>query len=236
MLPVLSPAHADKPASCSQESLAFLGPIPLPIRVDGHPQHTRWYVAAPEDPKQRTADHCAHVCAAVFGDLEGSSEPPLVRIHSCCFTGDVLGSLRCDCGPQLTSAIRQMAASPSGGVLVYAAGHEGRGIGLWAKAAAYLLQDDGLDTYQANRALGFPEDERDYRHAATIVRHLLGDRPIRLLTNNPDKVNQLAAFGLRAVVQEPLVAGVSAQNRRYLEAKRDHGHVIRAEALTHGND
>ena len=111
-------------------------------------------------------------------------------------------------------------------MIIYMAGHEGRGIGLWAKAATYLLQDEGEDTYQANRSLGLPDDSRDFSEAAAMLLYFLGDKPFRLLTNNPKKVNDLRAAGLTRIVPEKHLTGVSQWNRHYLDAKRLKGHHI----------
>ncbi|MEM9624086.1 MAG: GTP cyclohydrolase II, partial [Pseudomonadota bacterium] len=154
------------------------------------------------------------------------TENPLVRVHSNCLTGDVFGSQRCDCGPQLDRALARISADPAGGYLVYMAGHEGRGIGLWAKAATYLLQDAGEDTYQANRSLGLPDDSRDFTDAAILLKHFVGKEAFRLLTNNPKKVTDLNEFGLHDIVQEKHVTGVNDWNRRYLHAKQEKGHRL----------
>jgi GTP cyclohydrolase II len=148
---------------------------------------------------------------------------PLVRPHSECLTGDVFGSERCDCGPQLREAVERI--SQSGGYLLYLR-QEGRGIGLYAKLDAYALQDRGLDTYEANRALGRGEDERDYTAAAQMLA-ALGVAEIRLLSNNPDKAAQLAALGTTVVGRIPTGVHVSASNVRYLRAKVEHtGHTL----------
>ena len=143
---------------------------------------------------------------------------PLVRPHSECLTGDVFGSQRCDCGPQLREAVERIA--DAGGILLYLR-QEGRGIGLYAKLDAYALQDAGLDTYEANRALGRGDDERDYRAAAQMLLALGVDR-IRLLSNNPDKAGQLDAFGVTVTERVPTGVHLSEANSRYLAAKRDH--------------
>ena len=140
--------------------------------------------------------------------------------------GDVFGSLRCECGPQLDAAIDRIASDEQGGLIIYMAGHEGRGIGLWAKAATYLLQDAGEDTYQANRSLGLPDDSRDFSDAAALLLYFLGNRPFRLLTNNPKKIEDLGAMGLTNISPVRHVAGVGAKNRRYLAAKKDWGHHL----------
>lgn len=148
--------------------------------------------------------------------IDGSA--PLVRPHSECLTGDVFGSERCDCGPQLREAVERIAIA--GGFLLYLR-QEGRDIGLYAKLDAYALQDSGLDTYEANVALGHGEDERDYRAAAQMLLALGADR-IRLLSNNPDKAVQLDAYGVTVAEQVPTGVHMSAANVRYLTAKRDH--------------
>lgn len=148
---------------------------------------------------------------------------PLVRPHSECLTGDVFGSQRCDCGPQLREAVERIA--DEGGFLLYLR-QEGRGIGLYAKLDAYALQDAGLDTYEANLALGRGEDERDYTVAAQMLA-AVGAQSIRLLSNNPDKARQLEALGIEVTEHVPTGVHLSAANARYLEAKRDHtAHTI----------
>ncbi|MEV6301327.1 GTP cyclohydrolase II [Actinoplanes sp. NPDC051861] len=143
---------------------------------------------------------------------------PLVRPHSECLTGDVFGSERCDCGPQLREAVERI--TDTGGFLLYLR-QEGRGIGLYAKLDAYALQDTGLDTYQANLALGHAEDERDYTAAAQMLTALGADR-IRLLSNNPDKATQLDALGIEVTDRVPTGVHLSEANARYLTTKRDH--------------
>jgi GTP cyclohydrolase II len=165
--------------------------------------------------------------AALERSADGGAAP-LVRPHSECLTGDVLGSQRCDCGPQLREAVERIA--DAGGFLLYLR-QEGRGIGLYAKLDAYALQDAGLDTYEANRALGRGEDERDYRAAAQMLAALGVDR-VRLLSNNPDKAVQLDAYGIAVSQRVPTGVHVSAANLRYLSAKREHtAHTLELEAL-----
>lgn len=174
--------------------------------------------------------------AVVSGDL--TEDAPLVRVHSECLTGEAFGSLKCECGPQLDAALD--AIEQDGGVVIYMRGHEGRGIGLINKLRAYSLQERGLDTVDANLALGLPADARDYAAAGGILADLGVDR-LRLLTNNTDKVRQLRELGLDIVEQVPLLVGVGANNHQYLETKRDRmGHIIGAEeleaALAHSTD
>ncbi len=153
--------------------------------------------------------------------------PPLVRLHSECLTGDVFGSERCDCGPQLREAVKLVAEA--GGFLLYLR-QEGRGIGLYRKLDAYALQDSGLDTFQANVALGRGEDERDYRAAAQMLQ-AMGTNAVRLLSNNPDKRSQLQAHGIEVAAAVPTGVHLSAANVRYLRAKRDHSaHTLEIDA------
>jgi GTP cyclohydrolase II len=154
--------------------------------------------------------------ALVMGSIMGQQDT-LVRIHSECFTGDVLGSLRCDCGEQLGRAMA-MIASEGKGVLIYLR-QEGRGIGLLNKLRAYNLQDDGLDTVDANLFLGHQADERDYTVAACILRDL-GIDSIRLLTNNPSKITALEALGITVAARVPVQGDVTPYNASYLHTKR----------------
>jgi GTP cyclohydrolase II len=175
------------------------------------------------------ADRREHLLLGL-GDWEAAlarshdgGDAPLVRPHSECLTGDVFGSERCDCGPQLREAAERI--SEAGGFLLYLR-QEGRGIGLYAKLDAYALQDQGLDTYAANRALGRGEDERDYRAAAQML-HTLGAARIRLLSNNPDKARQLEALGVEVTERVPTGVHLSSANAFYLATKRDHtAHTI----------
>jgi GTP cyclohydrolase II len=148
---------------------------------------------------------------------------PLIRPHSECLTGDVFGSQRCDCGPQLREAVERIAED--GGYLLYLR-QEGRGIGLYSKLEAYALQDTGIDTYAANLALGHGEDERNYVAAAQML-HTLGVSRVALLSNNPDKARQLRSYGVTVVEQVPTGVYLSATNHRYLETKaRRGGHTL----------
>jgi len=156
-----------------------------------------------------------------LGDWRGAlqrDEVPLVRPHSECLTGDVFGSQRCDCGPQLREAVERI--STVGGLVLYLR-QEGRGIGLYAKLDAYALQDAGLDTYEANVALGHGEDERDYTVAAQMLR-TLGISRIALLSNNPDKAEQLGRLGMTVTARVPTGVHLSAANAGYLAAKARH--------------
>ncbi len=150
--------------------------------------------------------------------------PVLARLHSACFTGDVLGSLKCDCGPQLRAALAQMGAEGAG-VLLYL-NQEGRGIGLANKMRAYSLQDQGFDTVEANHRLGFEDDERDFRIGAEILKRM-GFSKVRLLTNNPRKLDMLAACGLDVIERVPLKVGETLENAAYLATKAaKSGHLL----------
>jgi GTP cyclohydrolase II len=153
--------------------------------------------------------------ALSLGEL-GGDEPVLVRLHSECLTGDVFGSLRCDCGPQRDAAMAAIAAAGRG-VLLYLR-QEGRGIGLVNKIRAYALQEAGADTVEANRLLGLPDDARDYRVAAQLLQGL-GVRHVRLLTNNPAKVAALQTLGITVAERLPLHAGANPHNHAYLDTK-----------------
>lgn len=241
----------DAPVPAGSRALDLLGPVPLPLRVAGKELEADWFAVVrhtelePVDELARSlrergavrrfasiVSHMSVNSVLVFGNLPVQANP-LVRVHSNCLTGDVFGSQRCDCGPQLDAAIERL--SGEGGIIVYMAGHEGRGIGLWAKAATYVLQDGGENTYQANRSLGLPDDSRDFSDAAALLLHFLGgDRPFRLLTNNPKKADDLRAHGLARITVEKHVIGVGEHNRRYLAAKRDWGHSIEDGDLAAG--
>lgn len=229
--------------------ISVLGPIPLPLQVAGKHIDAEWYATVRNTELTKIEDLAAELRAKhgqqSFAELASSmavnsvlliGDPtswtnPLVRVHSSCMTGDVFGSQRCECGPQFQSAIDLINQDEQGGMLIYMSGHEGRGIGLWAKAATYLLQDSGEDTYQANRSLGLADDSRDFSDAAALIKHFRGDGPFRLLTNNPKKIDDLTAAGLIDITPVKHVFGVTESNKRYLAAKRDWGHKIGDEDI-----
>ena len=166
--------------------------------------------------------------ALTIGEMQGP-DPVLLRVHSECLTGDVFGSLRCDCGPQLDAAIN-LIQEVGWGCILYLR-QEGRGIGLHAKIQAYNLQDKGADTVEANLLLGHPADARDYGVASEIL-NLIGIESVCLLTNNPDKIGQLVSNGINVEERMPLVVGVGEDNRDYLAIKVDKmGHDITIEDL-----
>jgi len=222
--------------------ISMMGPIPIPRLVGDREVVFNWYAfvrrvelhhvlsAAADVPAGGEEafralvqeNMCVNSVLASPGFEEG--EAPLVRIHSCCMTGDVFGSMRCECGPQLEQAFNRI--SDEGGAIVYMSGHEGRGIGLWAKAVTYMLQDDGQDTYQANVSLGLPEDSRDFADAAIVLRYLLGGKPLRLLSNNPLKRRHLEENGQPVASAVRHFSGINDHNRRYMRSKRIKGHDL----------
>ncbi len=166
--------------------------------------------------------------ALTLGEMEGP-DPVLIRVHSECLTGDAFTSLRCDCGPQLQAALKAIQEK-GWGCLLYLR-QEGRGIGLHAKIQAYWLQDQGADTLDANLMLGHPADGRDYKIAALMLDSLGIDR-VSLLTNNPNKIEQLQEYGINVVERVSLIVGVSDSNRSYLETKAERmGHSIQKDKL-----
>ncbi|MBW1879451.1 MAG: GTP cyclohydrolase II [Deltaproteobacteria bacterium] len=228
----------------STDRIHLLGPIPLPTMVDGREHTFRWYPFVRRTQHEQVLEIARRLRGTpdmnglrdlltsqmtvssflVYGAFE-EAEVPLVRVHSCCMTGEIFGSLRCECGPQLEEAFRRIVDEGSGAI-VYMASHEGRGIGLWAKGITYLLQDMGRDTYDANRDLNLPVDSRDFRDAAIVLLHFLHPPPrIRLLSNNPLKREDLTNHGIEIVGLERLVVGLTDHNLRYMHAKHAHGHA-----------
>lgn len=184
--------------------------------------HGRFLLRAYRD-RATGADHIAIVAGKPHNGM-------LVRLHSECLTGEAMGSLKCECGPQLDAAMETI--HEHGGVVIYLRGHEGRGIGLVNKLRAYRLQEAGLDTLDANLALGLPADARDYGAAAAILRDM-GVNEVRLLSNNPEKRRQLEEHGITVSALEPLIVGIGADNAGYLEVKRDRmGHRLPGQLNT----
>jgi len=170
-----------------------------------------------------TADHVAIISGHPTG------ENVLVRMHSECITGEAFGSLKCECGPQLDFALDKIAGDPNGGIVIYLRGQEGRGIGLLNKLKAYALQEQGLDTVEANLALGLPSENREYGAAVSILRDL-GVSSVRLMTNNPAKSGFLNDAGIPVTEYVPVITGLASENLGYLETKREKmGHIIPEE-------
>ena len=222
-------------------SIAELAQLEYPKAASAHPTQ----IAAQAILPRRKSTWSIKVVTGIDGDENVlltlgrvdsplSEYAPLVRVHSECFTGDVLGSTRCECGPQLHSALAQIEAEGRG-VLIYLRGHEGRGIGLIEKIRAYALQDEGLDTVDANLALGHEIDARKWHDAVELLQ-MLGLKRIRLLTNNPAKVAALEESGVEVEII-PLVVGQGELNARYLASKRDRlGHIIPSDKELFGTE
>lgn len=220
----------------------LVGPIKLPVNLDGETVLFQWYCWL------TVKDTAAQICLKnpdtetlieqlssynlaekqqssilVYGDF-AHSEDALIRMHSICHTGDIFGSERCDCGYQLKQSMKLIVAHGSG-ALFYLANHEGRGIGLFSKAMAYLLQENGLDTVEANLELGFEDDARNYSDAIGILRHLRR-KPVTLITNNPKKQEALQSSGMNVAGRMPLWGGLSEYNAHYLRTKVERsGHI-----------
>jgi len=222
--------------------ISILGPVPMPIMIGDNEVTFSWYPFVRRVQLNHVLDAANKV---KHGDEENFREliqtnmsvnsllaspgflnnpNPPVRVHSCCMTGDIFGSQRCECGAQLNGAFEH--ASKKNGAVIYMSGHEGRGIGLWAKAMTYLLQDEGQDTYEANISLNLPEDSRDFTDAAVILRYLLKGKPIELLSNNPLKLDHLQEAGQSVSDVIPLVTGVGQHNIRYMKSKKSKGHML----------
>lgn len=213
----------------------LVGPITLPVNLDGETVTFKWYnwlnttdeVLLQEDSREAAKALISRLpsmsladgqqsSVLVYGDFEGS-EDALIRMHSICHTGDIFGSKRCDCGFQLHQSMKMIAQHGSG-ALFYLANHEGRGIGLFSKSLAYLLQEEGYDTVEANLELGFTDDSRNYEEAISVLQHLR-KRPVTLITNNPKKLNALKSAGMNVVKRVALWGDVSSFNEKYLRTK-----------------
>jgi GTP cyclohydrolase II len=210
----MNESAADQSAPGAPEQIVeYIASSRLPTR---HGDFRMVVYRAPEDGIE-------HV-ALVKGDLQGQ-ERVLVRVHSECLTGDVFGSVRCDCGEQLDVAMAKIIEAGTGAI-IYLRGHEGRGIGLGNKILAYELQDQGRDTVEANLDLGLPIDTRSYEMAAQMLKHL-GVATIRLMTNNPGKMQKLAAHGLHIVERIPVITQRTPHNTLYLRTKQKKlGHLL----------
>ncbi len=209
------------------ENICLVGPVNLPVQQGDFSATFQWYNWLTVDvnvSKEEIIDGLAAANLAflqqssvlVYGDFT-HSEDALIRMHSICHTGDIFGSQRCDCGYQLHESMK-MIVEHGCGAIFYLADHEGRGIGLFSKSLAYLLQEEGLDTVEANHALGFPDDTRSYEEALAVLA-TLRSKPVRLITNNPKKLAALQARGLAAEGHVPLWGGLTETNRFYLETK-----------------
>lgn len=219
------------------ENICLVGPVNLPVKQGDFSATFQWYSWLKVDAhlsKEEMIDSLATANLAfeqqssvlVYGDF-ANEEDALIRMHSICHTGDIFGSQRCDCGYQLHQSIK-MITEHGCGAIFYLADHEGRGIGLFPKAIAYLLQEEGLDTVEANHALGFPDDARSYEDAITVL-GALRTKSVTLITNNPKKLSALQAHGLAVEGHVPLWGGLTETNRFYLETKVEKSGHMREE-------
>lgn len=219
------------------ESICLVGPVNLPVKQGEFSATFQWYNWLKVDAKLAKEEIIDGLASANLAFLQQSSvlvygdfahaEEALIRMHSICHTGDIFGSQRCDCGYQLHESMK-MIVEHGCGAIFYLADHEGRGIGLFSKSLAYLLQEEGLDTVEANHALGFPDDTRSYEDAITVLA-ALRSKPVTLITNNPKKLAALQAHGLAAEGHVPLWGGLTDTNRFYLDTKVEKSGHLREE-------
>ncbi|MBT2757351.1 GTP cyclohydrolase II [Mesobacillus foraminis] len=216
-------------------AIYLVGPIRLPVNLYGETIEFKWYSWMKSDQEmenfRQVVSHLSSANLAefqqssvlVYGDFE-YGEDALIRMHSICHTGDIFGSKRCDCGFQLKQSMK-MIAEHGTGALFYLANHEGRGIGLFSKAMAYILQENGLDTVEANESLGFADDTRNYDDAIHVLK-ALRSKPVTLITNNPKKLKALKESGLPVSGRTALWGDVSEFNEQYLSTKvKKSGHM-----------
>jgi GTP cyclohydrolase II len=227
-------------------SIYLVGPIRLPVNLYGETVIFQWYCwlnsKQEHEDFQQIIDNLSSANLAeyqqssvlVYGDFE-NDEDALIRMHSICHTGDIFGSKRCDCGFQLKQSM-QMIVDHGSGALFYLANHEGRGIGLFSKAMAYILQENGYDTVEANESLGFVDDSRNYDDAIQVLKALRA-KPVTLLTNNPKKLAALIDAGMPISGRTPLWGDVSEFNEAYLQTKiKRSGHLEIEDEGTCPND
>ncbi|MUT65310.1 GTP cyclohydrolase II [Paenibacillus sp. NEAU-GSW1] len=225
-----------KHISSNSGEIYLVGPIKLPIHLGEETAIFQWYCWLLCKEDLHDIEGIIHKLSAVnlaemqqssvlvYGDFEHADDA-FIRMHSICHTGDIFGSKRCDCGFQLHQSL-QMIVSHGAGALFYLANHEGRGIGLFSKAMAYLLQEDGYDTVEANLNLGFVDDARNYGDAIRVLRSLR-EKQVKLITNNPKKLDALRSAGLEVADRIPLWGDVSEYNEKYLQTKVNRsGHLL----------
>lgn len=225
----------------NKNDLCLVGPITLPVQLDDQTVTFKWYSWLELDGSflkdnllesltQANLASLQQSSVLVFGDFNQSKEA-LIRMHSICHTGDIFGSKRCDCGFQLRQSMKMVVENGSGAIF-YLANHEGRGIGLFSKSLAYLLQQEGFDTVEANQALGFEDDHRSYEEAIRVLKELR-QKPVTLITNNPKKLEALRKHGLTADKNIPLWGDLSEYNKHYLSTKvHKSGHIPLEERMT----
>lgn len=220
------------------KAIYLVGPIQLPVNLYGETTIFQWYSWLNYDEVtedyEKIIDRLASANLAeyqqssvlVYGDFENADEA-LIRMHSICHTGDIFGSKRCDCGFQLKESMKKIKEHGAG-ALFYLANHEGRGIGLFSKAMAYVLQENGFDTVEANESLGFDNDLRNYDDAITVLKNLRV-KPVTLITNNPNKLAALRESGMLVSGRTPLWGDISEYNEKYLQTKIVKSGHLRAE-------
>lgn len=211
-----------------EKAIYLVGPIQLPVNLYGETIMFEWYswlnYDEVTDDYEKIIDNLASSNLAelqqssvlVYGDFKNADDA-LIRMHSICHTGDIFGSKRCDCGFQLKESMKKIKEHGAG-ALFYLANHEGRGIGLFSKAMAYVLQENGFDTVEANESLGFDNDLRNYDDAISVLKRLR-NKPVTLITNNPNKLSALRDSGMSLTGRTPLWGDVSEYNEKYLQTK-----------------
>lgn len=224
-----------------KENLCIAGPVRLPIKQGDFSTTFQWYTWLNIDKELTSKEQVLQgiidaelaskqqSSVLVYGDF-ANADSAIIRMHSICHTGDIFGSQRCDCGYQLHESMK-MIADHGCGAIFYLANHEGRGIGLFSKSLAYILQEEGYDTVEANNALGFEDDVRNYGEAITVL-EALRSKPVTLITNNPKKLEALKSHGLLAHDHLPIWGGLTETNRHYLETKvKKSGHIPIKETI-----
>lgn len=218
-----------------EEAIYLVGPIKLPVNLYGETIEFKWYSWLKSDKVTEDFQQVIHhLSSAKLAEFQQSSvlvygnfeygEDALIRMHSICHTGDIFGSKRCDCGFQLRQSMK-MIVEHGTGALFYLANHEGRGIGLFSKAMAYILQENGYDTVEANEGLGFADDTRNYEDAIEVLK-ALRSKPVTLITNNPKKLKALKTAGAPLSGRTPLWGDISEYNEKYLKTKvKKSGHL-----------
>jgi len=225
----------------SEDAIYLVGPIQLPVNLDGETVVFQWYAWLRQEKvnedyesiiKNLASTNLAEMqqsSVLVYGNFE-QSESAIIRLHSICHTGDIFGSKRCDCGFQLKQSMKNIVSYGTG-ALFYLANHEGRGIGLFSKAMAYILQENGYDTVEANKSLGFLNDYRNYDDAILVLK-ALRQKPVILMTNNPEKLEAFNKAGMEIEGRMPLWGDVSEYNKQYLQTKIEKsGHLKDTEEM-----
>ncbi|MDF2791453.1 MAG: cyclohydrolase, partial [Neobacillus sp.] len=226
-------------------AIYLVGPIKLPVNLYGETVEFKWYCWLNCDEVTENFERIIEKLSSsnlaelqqssvlVYGDFE-YAEDAIIRMHSICHTGDIFGSKRCDCGYQLKKSMK-MIQEHGTGALFYLANHEGRGIGLFSKAMAYVLQENGYDTVEANEGLGFVDDSRNYSDAIQVLK-AIRQKPVTLMTNNPKKLNALKEAGLEVSGRQPLWGDISEYNEKYLQTKINKSGHLEEDEGTCPND